>query len=111
MRRGPDRRSRRRWWSSAWPVDVAGAQPYHAVAALRQRGVVGHQHQRHAALGVLGEQEIDDLLAGGLVEIAGRLVGHKDGGVGRQRAGKRNTLLFAAGELRRIMMQAVAEPD
>ena len=63
-------------------LDPARAQPHHAIAALRQRGVVGHQHQRHAALGMLGEQEIDDLLAGGLIEIAGRLVRHQDRGVG-----------------------------
>ena len=37
-------------------IDPARAQPHHAIAALRQRGVVGHQHQRHAALGVFGEQ-------------------------------------------------------
>ncbi len=93
------------------PVDPARAQPHHAVAALRQRGVVRHQHQRHAALGVLGEQQIDDLLAGGLVEIAGRLVRDQDRRIGRQRAGQRDALLLAAGQLRRIMMQAVAEAD
>ena len=60
---------------------------------------------------MLGEQQIDDLLAGGLVEIAGRLVGHEDRGIGRQRARQRDALLLAAGQLRRIMMQAVAEPD
>ena len=69
------------------------------------------QHQRHAALGMLAEQKVDDLLAGGFVEIAGRLVGDEDCGIGRQRAGERDALLLAAGELRRIMMQTVAEPD
>ncbi len=46
---------------------------------------------------MFGEQEIDDLLAGGLVEIAGRFVRHQNGGIGRQRAGQRHALLFAAG--------------
>jgi len=32
------------------------------------------------------EQQIDDLLAGGFIEVAGRLVGHQNGGIGRQRA-------------------------
>ena len=54
---------------------------------------------------------IDDLLAGRLVEIAGRLVGDEDGRIGRQRAGQRDALLLAAGELRRIVMQALAKPD
>ena len=72
---------------------------------------MGHQHQRHAALGVLGEQEIDDLPAGGFVEIAGRLVRHQDRGIRRQRAGQRDALLLAAGQLRGIVMQPVAETD
>jgi hypothetical protein len=73
--------------------------------------VVGHQHQGHAAFGVFGEQQIDDLLAGGFVEIAGRLVRHQDRGVRRQRPGERHALLFAAGQLRGIVMQAVAEAN
>ena len=48
------------------------------------------------------------LLAGRLVEIAGRLVGDQDGGIGRERAGDRDALLLAAGELRRIVRQPVA---
>jgi hypothetical protein len=56
---------------------------------------VGDQHQRHAALGMFGEDEIHDLFARGLVKIAGGLVGYKDGWVGRQRPGKRHALLFA----------------
>ena len=60
---------------------------------------------------MLGEQQIDDLLAGGFIEIAGRLVRDENRGVGRQRAGERDALLLAAGQLRRIMMQAIAEPD
>ena len=87
-----------------------------SAAAPRDRSAapanfVGDQHQRHAALGVLGEQEIDDLLAGRLIEIAGGLVRHQDGGIGRQRARERDALLLAAGQLRRIVMQAVAESD
>ena len=50
-------------------------------------------------------------LSGGLVEIAGRLVGDDDGGIGRQRAGERDALLLAAGQLGRIMIEAAAKPD
>ena len=67
--------------------------------------------KRHAALGMLGEQEVDDLLAGGLIEIAGRLVRDENRRIGRQRAGQRDALLLAARELRRIVMQPLAEPD
>ena len=91
------------------PIDPARAQPHHAIAALRQRGVVGHQHQRHATLGMLGEQQIDNLLAGGLVEIAGRLVGNQDRGIGRECTGQRDSLLFATRKLSRIVADARRE--
>jgi hypothetical protein len=48
---------------------------------------------------------------GRLVEIAGRLVGDNDGGIGCERAGERDALLFAAGQFRRIMMQSLCEAD
>ena len=92
-------------------LDPAGAQPHDAVAALRQRVVVRHQNERGAALDVAGEQQIDHLLAGGLVEIAGRLVGDQDGRIGRERAGQRDALLLAAGKLRRIVMQPFGQSD
>ena len=109
-------RPRKRFDSHAHALVVCvsmrpGAQADHAIAAMRERGIVRDQHQRHAALGMLVEEQIDDLLARGLVEIAGRLVGDEDGGIGCQRARERHALLLAAGELRRIMMQAIAEPD
>src|ERR1700743_1871126 len=92
-------------------IDAARAYPHYAVAALVERGVVRHQHQRHAALGMFGEQEIDDLLSGGLVEIAGRFVSDENSRIGRERAGERDAWLFAARKLRRIVMQPVTEPD
>ena len=58
-----------------------------------------------------GEQQIDDLRAGGLVEIAGRLVGDQDRRVRRQRARERHPLLLAARQLGRIMVAALAQAD
>jgi hypothetical protein len=58
-----------------------------------------------------GEQEIDNLLPGHIVEIAGRLVGDEDSGMRRQRARKGDALLFSAGELRRIVAGPVREPN
>ena len=58
-----------------------------------------------------GEQQIDDLLAGILVEISGRLVGDEDRRIGRQRARDRDALLLAAGQLGRIVMQPFAKAD
>ena len=45
----------------------------------------------------------------GLVEVAGRLVGEDQGRVGDQRPGDRHALLLAAGQLRRLVVDAVAE--
>ena len=73
--------------------------------------VVGHQHQGHAALVMLGEQEIDDLLSGDLVEISGGFVRDQNRRIGRQGARQGDALLFAAGQLRGIMMQPVGKTD
>ena len=69
----------------------------HPIATGRQLGVVGHEHQRHAVLAMAAKQKLDDLMSGGLVEIAGRLVGDDDGRTWRQRPGQRDALLLAAG--------------
>ena len=58
---------------------MAGTQPHGAAAARRERGVVRDQHQRGAVLAMTGKQKLDDLLAGILIEITGRFVGHQDG--------------------------------
>ncbi len=83
----------------------------HAVAPRRQRGVVGNEDERCATLAVAAEQQLDDVAAGGLVEIAGRFVGDENCRIGRQRAGERDALLLAAGKLGWIVMQARREAD
>ena len=57
----------------------------------------------------ISQQQVDDVTAGGAVEVAGRLVGEQDRRVVRQRPGNRDALLFAARELRRIVVAAVRE--
>ena len=49
--------------------------------------------------------------AGGGVEVAGRLVGEQHGRLGDERAGDRDALLLAAGELRRLVVAALGEAD
>ena len=49
--------------------------------------------------------------AGGAVEVAGRLVGHQQIGIGDDRPRDRHALLLAAGELTRVMMLAAGEAD
>ncbi len=72
---------------------------------------MGHEHEGRAAGAALLENEVHDGSPGRLVEVAGRLVRHQDGGVRRQSAGQGDPLLLAARQLRRIMAQPVAEAD
>ena len=37
---------------------------------------------------MLAEQQVDDLLAGCLIEVSGRLVRDQNGGIGRKRPGQ-----------------------
>ena len=82
-----------------------------AVAAPGQRHVVGDQDQGRALGARQLEQEVHHLLAGGAVEIAGRLVGQQELGPADEGARHGNPLLLAARELRRIVAEAMAEPD
>ena len=56
-------------------------------------------------------EEREDLLAGLRVEVAGRLVGDQQGAAVDQRPGDRHALLLAAGELRRLVVEPVAQAD
>ncbi len=51
-------------------IDQAGAQPHRAVAQAGEAGIVGDQHQGGAAVALEGEEQVDDLGAGRLVEVA-----------------------------------------
>ena len=73
--------------------------------------VVRHQYQRGSGCGVEVEQQFDDGLSGAGVEIAGRFIGEQQRWPGHERARQCNTLLFATGQLARIMIQASAESD
>ena len=57
------------------------------------------------------EEQVHDLLTVAGVEIAGGLVGEEDFRAGRQRPRYGDALLFAAGKLRREMVEPVAEAN
>ena len=76
-------------------VDLAGAQTDHAVASAREIKIMRDKQKRGAMFALQGEQEFDDCLPCGIVEIAGRLVGDKNFGIGNDRAGKCDALLLA----------------
>ena len=55
-------------------------------------------------------EQVQDLLAGPGIEVAGGLVGQEQGRVVDQGAGDGHALLLAAGELRGVVVQAVPQP-
>jgi len=56
------------------------------------------------------QQQVDDLRAGGTIEIAGRLIGQQDGRPTGERPGHGHALLLAAGQLDGVMSHAIGEP-
>ena len=74
-------------------------------------GIVGDHHDglTHRVDGVA--QEAEDLGARSRVEVAGRFVGEQHRGPARERACDRDALLLTARQLRRAVVQPVAEPD
>ena len=74
-------------------------------------GVVGDQQQRGAVCGAQLEQQVHHRLAGGLVQVAGRLVGQQQQRLGREGTCQRDALLLAAGELAGQVGQPVPQPD
>ena len=80
-------------------------------AASRGEPLVVRHHDERGAVGIEASEEVEDLLAGGRVELAGGLVGEEDRRPVGERAGDRHPLHLAAGELRRPVLRAVSEPD
>ena len=72
--------------------------------------VVG-DHDDRRAFGVEAAEEADDVGRGSAVEVAGRFVGEHDRRVADDRSGDGDALAFAAGELRRLVVDPVGEPD
>ncbi len=79
------------------------------VGALGGAGVVGDHHDGLAVLLVERRQQVEDLVAGLAVEVAGGLVGQQQRRVGDDGAGDADALLLAARELARIVFGAVGQ--
>jgi hypothetical protein len=87
--------------------DLAGVHHRDAVRHLRHdRQVVRDEEQRHAALLLQLEEQLEDLRLDGDVERGGGLVGDQHLGIHRQRPGDHHPLLQAAGKLERILAEA-----
>src|SRR6266566_3425772 len=82
-----------------------------AVEAAGEFEVVGGDQRRETLRAYDLDQRVHDAGGGGVVEIAGRLVGQQNVGIVGQRADDRDTLLLAAREPRRPVRQALGKPD
>ena len=91
--------------------DAAAGESHSAMRTRCQVQVVRDEHERGAQFFVQLHQHLDDAVAGVGVEIAGRFVGEQDLRLVRERACERDALLFAAGELGRIVVRAFCEAD
>ena len=82
-------------------------QPQRPIGQRREPVVVGDDDQRDAALAVELEEQLMHVVAGGRVEVAGRLVGEH--GARRQHDGARDgdALLLAARQLAGLVLEAV----
>src|SRR5262245_3590696 len=89
------------------PVDElhAPAEPQREVRAVRDHDERGAVHAVHL------EQELEHLICGLRIEIAGRLVGEHEARLEYERARDRHALAFAAGELADRVIHAVLEAD
>ena len=76
-----------------------------------QLEVVRDDHERHALLAVQSAHQAKELLRGLAVHGPGRLVAEDQGGPVYQRADYRRSLLLAARQLVRPVVQAVSQPD
>ena len=72
---------------------------------------VGDEDERGVVTFAQAEEQVDDGRAVDRVEIAGGLVGEQDIGARGGGTGQRHALLFAAGELRGVVIDAAFEAD
>src|SRR5262249_9196297 len=82
-----------------------------ARGARRRVRVVRHHDDGLLVFAVEGLQQIEDLVAGLAIEVAGRLVAEQQRRVGDDRARDADTLFLAAGELARVVVHPFAETD
>ena len=104
-------RSCRRFRSAFGNQLAVGEEDKPLREALGQSTLVRDHDDGHAQREAHVANEVEDVFAGAAVEVAGRLVGQQYRRAIGERAGQRNTLLLAARELRRTMVETLAQAD
>ena len=82
-----------------------------SVRETRKLPLVGHRHESHSLLAAQFGNEFVESLTRRIVEIARWLIGENDLGLICQRPGHGNSLLFAARQLTRLVMQSILQPN
>ena len=82
-----------------------------AVGVGRRLRIVGDEDDRLAALDARAPQRIEDLGAGRVVEVAGRLVGEQERRPGDERAGDGHPLLLARRQLVGLVVLLAGQVD
>ena len=82
-----------------------------APGALGRVRIVRDHHDRLPVIAVERLQQIEDLVAGLAIEIAGRLVAEQQRRVGDDRARNADALFLSARQLPRIVLRAFGEAD
>src|SRR6185369_4832972 len=80
-------------------ADPAIGDDEDAVGVGRGLRIVGDEHDRLVALDAGPPERVEDLRAGRVVEVAGRLVGEEQGRASDEGAGDRDALLLAGAQL------------
>ena len=68
-------------------------------------------NQRHCFFAIEFDQQLSELLGGGVVERAGRFIGEQEFGLVDERADDGDALAFPAGKFARPMVEALGEAD
>src|SRR5438132_1433286 len=92
-----------RWWCN---LRRPGLHFEHAVTTRCQFRIMRHDHGCESAFGMAGAHQVENTLARLQIEIARRLVGEKEEGIGQKRSGDGHALLLTAGKLVRKMLRA-----
>src|SRR5439155_16487318 len=94
-----------------WIGDDATVANFDTAVRLGSKpDVMGYENERRP-VGMQFSEQVDDLVRGVRVEVAGRFVGPDDPRSLRERAGDRDSLLFAARQLRRVVTEPVADAN
>ena len=103
-------------WSRRRPSSIVSrmrpvADDQHAVGVGGRLRVVGDEHDRLVPLLARAPQRVEDLGAGRVVEVAGRLVGEEQRRAGHERTGDRDALLLAGRQLVGLVVLLAGQVD